>query len=357
MSFAVPREIPDPVAFAGDALAAQGALVEPLDGGCLAVLTPALAGDLGVPETCTLATDPVDAHPDAVSCAIGSPLLDRLAGSARASVPFAALASAASAPRVGQARALAERFTIRNAVFDVAEAAPVETLYWVAWFTWKAEVDDRYDGIFGLALRADDGSEPDSALSVLVDPTQPANGLTLGLFGPPPPSQALLDLLARRASVAARAAIGPACAAVARRHERDHRRIEEYFAALTRDAKAPRRRIEPAAMAEKIAHLARERDSKLHDLTERYRMRVSLEPVAFVALSIAAVRVELRVRRRKREGTLVLHLPATATSFDRLTCAACGATTAQPAVCDDALHVLCQECVPQAQGRPNCGAC
>jgi hypothetical protein len=351
------HEIPDPVAFVSDALAAQGALVESTDDGCLAVLRPEMARDLRVPETCTLATDLNRAAPDAVSCAIGSPLLERLAESARANVPFAALASAAAAPRVGQARAQAERFAIRNAVFEVTEAGPVDTPYLLAWFAWRADADDRYDGKIALALHADDGSEPDGALSTLVDPARSANGLTLGLFPPSPPSRSVMELLVRRATTAARAAIVPACAAVARRHERDYRRIDEYFAALARDAKAPKRRIETAALAQKMAHLSRDRDAKLRDLAERYSMRVSLEPVAFVALTIPSVRVQLRVRRRKREGGIVLRLPATAASLDRLTCAACGGTTAHPAVCDDALHILCENCVPNAQGRPNCGAC
>jgi hypothetical protein len=357
MTAAMAYEIPDPLTFASDALAARGALVEVVDDGCLAIIPPALSRELGVPETCTFAADLGCAPQDAVSCAIGSPLLDRLGEAVRASVPFAALATAAEAPRAGQARSLAERFTLRNAIFDVTAARVTDTHYLIAWFAWRAEADDRYDGIFALALHAGDGSEPESALSSLVDPTGTARGLTLGLLPPPAPSGEIVEIMARRATSAARVAITTASAAVARRHARDYRRIDEYFAALARDARAPKRRVEPAAIEQKIGHLARERDVKLHDLAERYALRVSLEPVALVALTVPAVCVQLRVRRRKREGELVLRLPAMAASLDRLTCAACGGSTARPAVCDDALHVLCEECVPQAQGRPECRAC
>jgi len=351
------REIPDPLAFASDALVARGALVEPPDQGSLALLPLALCRELGIPETCTLATDPGRAPGNAVSCAIGSPLLERLGEAARASVPFAALALAAGAPRPGQARSLAERFSVRNAVFEVVGSAAVDTHYLVGWFAWKAEADDRYDGMVALALHAGDGAEPDAAIAALVDPLHNARGLTRGLLTPPAPRRAIVDLLSRRATAAARAAVAPAWAAVARRHERDHRRIEEYFAALARDAKAPTRRIDSAAISQKMIHLARERDGKLRDLADRYALRVSLDPVALVALTLPAVRVQLHVRRRKREGELVVRLPAMAGSLDRLTCAMCGGSTARPVVCDDALHVLCETCVPQAQGRPDCMAC
>jgi hypothetical protein len=357
MTITLAREVPDPLAFASDALAARGALVETVDDGCLAVLPLALSRELGVPEACTLAADLARAPHDAVSCAIGSPFLDGLAQSARASVPFVALVSAAEAPRAGQACSLAERFALRNAVFEVTGAGVVDTQYLMAWFAWRAEADDRYDGMFVLALHAGDGSEPDPAVATLVDPARPTHGLTLGLLPPSTPSRSIVELLAQRATSATRAAIVPARAAIARRHERDHRRIAEYFAALARDARAPRRRVEPDAIEQKIGHLARERDAKLRDLAERYGLRVSVEPVALVALTMPAVRVQLHVRRRKREGELVLHLPATATSLDRLTCAGCGGSTARPAVCDDSLHVLCEECVPHAQGRPQCKAC
>lgn len=70
-----------------------------------------------------------------------------------------------------------------------------------------------------------------------------------------------------------------------------------------------------------------------------------------------AVRIVLQVRRRKQERDLVVHLPATTSALDRLPCAACPHSTARPAVCDDALHVLCEACLPQPQGRPSCPAC
>jgi len=366
MSGAAARELPDPLVFASDALAARGALVEPSDGGCLAVLPPELAQELGVPETFSMTSGAKEAFGDAagaeppvdrVPCAIGAPLLDRLAESARGRAPYAALASAADPPRPSQARALAERFAARNAVTDVTGVLVADACYLVAWFAWRAEADDRYDGAFVLALHAGDGSEPDAAIAELADPARPGSALTLGLLDPPAPSPEATAILGSRAAAVARGAIGPASAAVARRHERDHRRVDEYFAALAADARAPKRRIEASALDAKLRHLEVERDAKLKDLAQRYTLRVTVDPVALVALTIPVAHARVHVRRRKREGEIVLRLPATAGSLDRLACAGCAGSTSRPVVCDDALHVLCEACAPSAQGRPRCPAC
>lgn len=346
--------IPDPLGFAADALAAQGALVERADGECVGVLPEPLAARLGVPETCTV----VDGHApggDRVPCGIGSPLLERLTQWASGSAPTAALRVEVDAPRSAQARALVDRFAVRNAVFDVQQTTVSDAAYVVAWFAWKAEADDRYDGRFALALHVGDGAESDPALVALADPSRGVETLVpvsaAGAFG------GAARLLVRRSATRVRGAIAAAHAAVSRRHARDHHRITEYFGALVADTRAPRRRVDAAAIAKKVEHLTVERDAKLRDLAQRYTLRVSVQPLAVVALVVPSAWVHLRVRRRKREGELVLRLPAGAGALDRLACAACGEGTTRPALCDDALHVLCEGCVPHVQGRPECAAC
>jgi len=349
------HEIPDPLAFAADALAAQGALVERSGDECVGILPEALARSLEIPEACTLIGAVAADRVDAVACGLGSPLFERLTRWASARAPTASLRLAAEAPRPSQARALVERFPLRNAVFDIEQTTPTDATYVIGWFAWRAEADDRYDGQIVLAMHAADGAEPDGALVSLANPAHEPHRLQ------PEPcagvGRAPLGLLARRAALRVREAIAPARAAVARRHARDHRRIAEYFAALIEDARSPKRRVEAAAIANKIEHMVSERDAKLRDLGQRYAMRVLVEPLALVSLALPAVSIRLRVRRRKREGELVLRLPAGAAALDRPACAACGGAAARPALCDDALHVLCETCVPHVQGRPECAAC
>lgn len=358
MTDAARHELPDPLAFASDALAARGALVEHTgDGACMCVLPEEIAGSLGLPESCALLETLATEQEGAAACGIGSPLLERLAERARESVPVAQLAVEIDRPRPAQARALAERFSLRNAVFEVRDIGVVEARYLVAWIGWAAEADDRYEGRLALAVHAGDGGEPDASIVSLADPTRPANRLATTWGAPTTPPAEALALVGRRAASTVLEAVADARAAVARRHARDHRRIVEYFAALATDARAPRRRVDEAAISKKLEHLLAERDAKLRDLGARYAMRVSLAPVAVVCIALPAAHVKLRVRRRKREGEMIVRLPAGAASLDRTACAACGCATVRPALCDDALHALCETCVPLAQGRPQCAAC
>jgi hypothetical protein len=349
------HDIPDPLAFAADALMVQGALVERAGDECIGVLPGELAASLGIAESCTLTDAMTDRGGDRVSCGIGAPLLDRLTQWAGGRSITASLRLEAEPPRATQARVLADRFAVRNAVFDVEQTNLSDARYVILWLAWRAEADDRYDGRLVLALHVGDGAEPDPSLIALADPSRAAGNLL------PVPHAAVVgavpELLARRVGGRVRQALGGAIASVARRHARDHRRISEYFEALIRDTCAPKRRVEADAIAKKVEHLVAERDAKLRDLGQRYALRVAIEPLAAIVVTVPSAWVRLRVRRRKKEGELLVRLPAGVAALDRLTCAACGESTARPALCDDALHVLCESCLPQIQGRPQCEAC
>lgn len=112
-----------------------------------------------------------------------------------------------------------------------------------------------------------------------------------------------------------------------------------------------------AAIAAKVAHLAAERHAKLSELGQRLSLRVSVGPVAILLVSVPVTEVRVRVRRRKREGEILLRLPAGASALDLVACDACAGATAKPLVCDDALHRICERCLPSAEGRPRCPAC
>jgi hypothetical protein len=341
----------DPLAFARDALAARGALVED----ALAVLPDALAAELELPADVALSAD---ASPDAglVSCAIGSALLERLVAWARRTAPSATARMDADAPRASQATSLAGRFVVRNAVTDVDRVFPVDATYAVLYLAWTAEADDRHAGLVRVVANTADGSVPAASFGDRVDPRLAPDGLREGDV-----DRAIAERAASALTALARSAVEPRAAVLAeaasRRHRRDHARIRDYFAALAAEARSPRRKIERAAIEAKLAQLDAERDAKLRDLVDRYAVRVSVAPAAAVFVSVPALEARIRVRRRKETGELALRLPPFAQELDALACAACGRATSRPAVCDERLHPLCETCVPAVQGRPACGAC
>lgn len=342
----------DPLGFALEALAARGALVEQAPDGAMALLPADAARHLGLAEEVRLGLD-LDA-PGVVPCGLGTPLLERLVGHARARTPVATVHLDLDAPRMPQARAAAERFVVRNGLADLVDATPGESTYVAAAIAWVAEADDRWEGAFTVVAEARDGGAPDEEFAALLDPAH-----VLARRSPAtvtiPPSAA--QWIARRAASTARATVMEIRDSVARRQARDHARIVEYYAALIAEARTPRRTTAPEAIAAKLGQLVAEREAKVRDLATRYSVRVSLAPAAVVCATVRAVNLRFHLRRRKAERELSLRLPAGARALDRIACEGCPTTTARPALCDERLHVLCEECLPSAQGRPRCPAC
>ena len=344
----------DPLGFAADELAARGALVERDGDRALAVLPGPLARQLAVPEAITLAAEPGD---DRVPCGLGAPLLDRLIADVRASVPVASVAWPAEPPKLAAAERMAERVIVRNGVADVLGAAHASASYLAGAFAWIAEADDRYEGMVFVVAHGATGAEPDAevtaalarvisgddARAVDADNAQGATGAAA--------------ILARRSAEAIGARLGEVAAAVARRRDRELARIDDYFHSLTAEARRPRRQVARDAIEARVAALHAEHLAKLRDLRARYTLRVRLEPVALVAVSLRVAEVRLRLRRRKGERELALHIPPGARAPDALPCVACASTTRSPLLCDDALHILCETCAPDPTGRPRCPAC
>jgi hypothetical protein len=355
----------DPARFVLDALASEGALVEASEllepdvaqRPALALLPRELAERLELPEECRLAAR-VERAGDAVACGFGSPLLERLLSDARRSAPIACCRLDAPPPRASQARALAERFVVRNGVSAVGDARMAEACYVRASFAWVAEGDDRHEGTVSIVASVADGAEPAESFAARLDPLLDAGGDGIEDASAPRPDLSPLSIvLARRADAAARRAMRPALDGAQRRHARDHRRIAEYFAQRAEEARKPRRRVDPAAIQAKLAALCAERDSKLRELGPRYALRVALAPAAFVAVTTPVALVRVMLRRRKATREIELRLPPSCSSLDQPTCDGCALPAARPAACDDALHLLCEACAPGSQGRIQCPAC
>ncbi len=346
------QPVPDVLAFTRWALTRRGALLEEEDGDeVMALLPPELSRELGLAEEVRLSA--VEAA-GTVGCGLGTPLLEAVVGEARREVPVAAVRLGEPVPKAGHARSLAGRYVIRNGVAEVLEVAGGEGTYLVAWLAYVAEADERYEGVVAVGLHAREGALPDEGFIA---------GCEVGSEGwlEPWPEPEVVpgaeQWLARHALAVEERALRGVREATARRHARDHERLAEYYAAMVAEARAPRRKVDAAAVEAKVRHLLAERDSKLRDLADRFTLRVHTRLAAALWVAAPVARVRLRVRRRKGERELVLRLPSGAHGFDRLPCEGCAGTTERPALCDERLHVLCEVCVPQATGRPRCPAC
>jgi hypothetical protein len=234
-----------------------------------------------------------------------------------------------------------------------------DVLYVGLWAAYAAEADDRSEGVVCAFASACEGGRPDEAFVAQLDPVGPAFDLgeaTGEAAEEAVPAEVFAWLVPRvAAAIAARTADFRAGAS--RRHARDYERIASYYEALAAEVKAPRRKVDPAAVEAKLRHVAAERDAKLAELPQRFAVNVSARPAAALVLSAAAVTARVRVKRRKASRDVMLVLPAGAASLDQLGCEGCRGSTAHPALCDARLHLLCEACAPSAQGRFACPAC
>jgi hypothetical protein len=344
----------DPLGFAADELAARGALVERDGDRALAVLPGPLAGQLAVPEAITLAAVPGD---DRIACGLGAPLLDRLIADVRASVPVASVAWTVEPPKLAAAERMADRVTVRNGVADVLGAAHTSATYLAGVLTWTAEADDRYEGMVLVVAHGATGAQPDAEVTAAFARVISGQDARSVEARDAPGAAGAAAMVARRSAEAVGERLGEVGAAVARRRDRELARIDDYFHSLITEARHPRRQVARDAIEARVAALHAEHLAKLRDLRARYSLRVRLEPVALVALSLRVVEVRLHLRRRKGEREIALHIPPCARAPDALSCVACASTTRSPLLCDDALHILCETCAPDPAGRPRCPAC
>jgi hypothetical protein len=339
--------VPAPLEFAVEALSARGALVERDTAGAFAILPEPLAGELGLREEVRL---------EEAQCGFGSALLEQLTSAVRARPAIACATCRVGPGRAGQARALAEKLVPRNAVADVLDVSAGEGTYAAIWIAFEAEADDRHAGLVSVLIAADDGSQPDDVLFPLFDPSRGASHLEeLRTFEPL--SKTTLSCAAVRLRQEIERECGSFLEGVARRHRRDHERTYDYFRDLIAETQSPRRKLDPESIRAKVAHIDRERDAKLLDLRGRYAASITAKLAACVVLRMPESSARVRIRRRKESKELRLRVPSGARTSSMLACDACGSATARPAFCDDALHVLCEVCLPNAQGRPSCAAC
>ncbi len=146
-----------------------------------------------------------------------------------------------------------------------------------------------------------------------------------------------------------------------RRLDRDLARVFDYYDGLSREAHARLRRKRGEAAIEQLRIEAAQREyhAKVADLRQKYALRVTVEVSQILELVMPVSRVEILLKRRKKERRLSLDWNPLTRQLDSLPCD--WGWSADPArlLCDDALHLVeagglapCADC-----GREYCRAC
>ncbi len=336
--------------FATRLIELEGGAVAPSADGVEALLPSTLVEAWRVSEQLELAESE---RAGAERLAYGTELLERMIETVTHALPIACARLELAPLRLGQVRAAAEHFRLRNGVVDPGEVRlGRQTRVWADALA-TLHGDEKRELLTTAVVSARTGTlvEGFEHAAVGLSPAPRPHAV----HAPEPALAAVLAACTRRAEVEAESFRG----AMTRRFERDRRRIDGYFDDLLMELgkRAGKGRLDPGAMEDKRRAFSAERAAKLDALSARFVLRIEVLPVALRLIEVDGAFITMILRRRKASRTLELEYDAATRRLVPISCDGCGAAALRPAACDDAVHLLCETCAPRAEGRFACPAC
>ncbi|OGV79958.1 MAG: hypothetical protein A3K19_11450 [Lentisphaerae bacterium RIFOXYB12_FULL_65_16] len=349
-------------------LAAEGAIIEPVEPDGLEVLAPAPLQDaLAIPELARLgfglelAGQHLHVNLESEWMNRLQALVDRRGRLLQMTWPNAAAVPAGKDLGETAGRGLA----LDNATFRLGEAEPARTHYlWLA-FRVTALSEEKREEIIHLCLNESNLAEAEH----LVEPLRAAlydrrdcdaPGPDRDDAPPPPPTEGLRNLVARALPGRLRLLVAPFVAGMERRMTRDLERLRTYHADLMRETavklEEKKRKGEPdetlARERLRLDAIEREYAAKVADLQRKYAMTVEAELLQACRVLVPVRRQHLTILRRKGKRDYHLDWNPVSRRLDQLPCESCYALSKSHAICDDRLHILCPECHAPC---PSCG--
>ena len=352
------------------ALAAQGAAVEWIDSGCLAVVAPEpVRRALDLPEWALLGFGP-EPPEGTVRLGLDSDWAERMEAllGERGRCLVASFPRQASALSTPPLQPILEReLVFDNATFRLVETFEDRTSYAVLFFRVTAVSDEKRRELVALCVNESNGCLAEALTDPLLAALERGDlycgeEVAEGALG----KDRLRSLSASLLPTKIRSHFASFLAAMERRMARDLDRLHAYYADLRAEAAARlehRRRGEPEELARKeelrLQAAAREYEAKLTDLQRKYALNIEVEFVAALRAQVPVWRMRVDLLRRKGRTGIHLDWNPVSRTLDRVLCDRCAAPARVFSLCDDRLHRLCPSCGTPcpACGRPGCPAC
>jgi hypothetical protein len=362
--------------FVADLMEHRGAVVEAIEGDMLEVLAPAPVREaMDWPELARLGFGP-ERSGGAIAVGLEGDALERLGALLGTDGRWSArtlLGPIAAAP--GDPDRVIERaLELPNAVWRHKGMSATTTRLLVATFRYTAVSDEKREGLLWVGINLGTGAVINDLLPRLRDalaltPEWQAADTAQRAVDTGWPAATLQARLRPLVAHEVDVALAPFLRAMRRRLERDRNRIHGYHedlrgAALKRLAAAERGHGERAEAERRretlrVEAIEREYRAKLDDLRHNYALRVAVDWVQALELTVPVQRLEVLIRRRKGERTIMLDWHPWAKAAEAPLCEAGGGAGRARLVCDDNLHLTepaaqdpCRSC-----GKPFCRAC
>jgi hypothetical protein len=135
---------------------------------------------------------------------------------------------------------------------------------------------------------------------------------------------------------------------IEQRLERDRKRLQDYYRALSREATPKTRKGVTPPSAEEIAAKKKAVDlelrRKLGELAERYALRAELRPLVLLRVLVPALAVPLLVQRKQATRTYTVYWNSLLKKFEPLRCVGCCHPTSVVHFANDTVDPYCPTC-------------
>ncbi len=345
-------QVSDLMAFAGRFLKEKGAVLETRGERIDALLPASLAKELDTEDYITLVPDSGTGEKPRERTLypihFGAPLLDRISDLAGDPPPLLDVSLKFSYMKNGGFDALVkEQFLFYKTTGSVSSFGRIKTRYILMTLKYLAQSDEQKEGLIDLAANLE-------TCAVVPGMAQALSGVekhyskTTGLTFNKETRNRLTALVKQYGRKAVEQEIPEFNKSMNRRFARDSAGLDEYYTALAKEMEMSLSRagISETLLAErmeKIAMISDELAVKKKDLSNKYKIRVTVSLAAAMAITSPAVRILYKVFRGRKKKNISLNYNPVSKSIDPVVCEGCNRSMYRIGMCKG-LHLLCGQC-------------
>jgi hypothetical protein len=135
---------------------------------------------------------------------------------------------------------------------------------------------------------------------------------------------------------------------VEQRQQRDRKRLQDYYRALSREADGSKRRaaaiLSPEEIADKKRAVDLELRRKLAELNENYALRAELQPLVVARVRLPALVVPVVIQRKQAIREYRVYWNSLVKKFEPLSCGRCRRPTFSATFTNETVELLCASC-------------
>lgn len=256
-----------------------------------------------------------------------------------------------SYPLTDPERILERGLTLQNAVYRFKNSQTAWTRYAIFLFRYTAISDEKRDGIIPLGVNLATGSTIDASVYELVGAVigkeyESQKHLTPDAQLPNDwDKKRLKKLISRGLPPRVQSHLAQFLKGTQRRIERDLARLYEYYNSLRNEAweRMQKNAKDSAREQLRLDAAARDYESKVVDLKQKYALNVEVELSQTIELIMPVQRISLIIKRRKAERRIAIDWNPIVRKLEPPMCEWDFSSNTIRVVCDDALHISVPE--------------